>query len=153
MIRRLRRRHLWLLGGVAAIGAPLYLAALASRPAPAVQEALPSPLAEPPAAAAGEAIALPTTPPILVRSAGAGAIEARAEGVVEGADLLLYWAPASDSPSLADAYLLGPIRGGERQLFDLPAEAVGTPGVLIVYSLGHGEEIALAPWPTTGTGP
>ena len=152
MIRPLRRRHLWLVGAVAAIAAPLYLAALAGRPAPAVQETLPAALAEPATAATGESVEIPTTPPILVRTAAAGTIETQADGQVEGAELLFYWAPAGGSRSLADAHLLGPFRGGERQLFELPAEAESAAGVLILYSLGHGEEIAYAPWPAASEG-
>lgn len=147
MIRPLRRRHLWLVGGVAAIVAPIYLAALATRPAPAVQESLPAALAEGGATGTGEAVELPTTPPIQVRPVAGGAIETRADGFVDGADLLLYWTAAEGSRSLAEAHLLGALRGGERQLFDLPGTAAVTPGVLILYSLGHGEELASAPWP------
>ena len=151
MIRPLRRRHLWLVGAVAAIVAPIYLAALAGRPAPAVQQSLPTGLAErgPTGSDAGsdEGVELPTTPPIRVRPVSGGAIEARADGFVEGADLLLYWTAAEGSRSLTEAHLLGALRGGERQLFDLPGAAFATPGVLVVYSLGHGEELAYAPWP------
>jgi hypothetical protein len=147
MIRPLRRRHLWLVGTVAVIAAPLYLAALAARPVPAVQESLPTELAERAATSSGAGIELPTSPPIRVRPVAGGAIEAAADGFVEGADLLLYWAPAEASRSLAEAHLLGPLRGGERQVFELPETASGTAGVLILYSLGHGEEMAYAAWP------
>ncbi|MFQ5349130.1 MAG: hypothetical protein ACE5EG_01665 [Thermoanaerobaculia bacterium] len=149
MIRPLRRRHLWLVAGVAAIAAPLYLAALAARPAPVVEPALPDGLAEPLAATMGEGVELPTTPPIYLRPLAGGAVEATADGFVEGADLLLYWAPAEGSRSLAEAHLLGALRGGERQQLRLPAEAAGVSGVLVLYSLGHGDEVAYAPWPTT----
>ena len=147
MIRPLRRRHLWMVATLAAIVAPLYLAALAVRPAPAVQEALPGGLAEPASADSGEMVELPTTPPLQVRAAGADAIEIRSEGFIEGADLLLYWAPAAGARSLADAWLLGPVRGGGRQILELPGAATAAPGVLVLYSLGHGEEIAYASWP------
>ncbi len=147
MIRPLRRRHLWLVAAVAVIAVPLYLAALAARPAPAVQETLPVELAERAMTASGEGIELPTTPPIRIRPVSGGAIEAAADGFVEGAGLLLYWAPAQGPRTLADAHLLGALRGGERQTFELPEAASGTPGVLILYSLGHGEELAYAPWP------
>ena len=147
MIRPLRKRHLWLLAAVAAIVAPLYLAALAARPAPAVQEVLAAGLAGPARAASGEAVELPTSPPLQVRAAGDGVIEVRSDGFLEGADLLLYWAPATESRSLDDAWLLGAVRGGERQLLELPEAAAGSAGVLVLYSLGHGEEVAHAPWP------
>ena len=183
MIRPLRRRHPWLVGATAALAGPLYLAALAARPAPAVQEALPPGLAEPGApvigapvtgapvtgapvtgvpvtgaaatgaaaapgaASTGGAVKLPTTPPIRLRPVAGGAIEATADGFVEGADLLLYWAPRDGERQVAEAYLLGAPRGGERQVFDLPAAAAATPGVVILYSLGHGEELARADWP------
>ena len=147
MIRPLRRRHPWLVAVIALIVAPLYLAALASRPEPALQEELAGGLAEPGSAASGETVELSTTPPLQVRSAGTGAIEVRADGFVDGADLLLYWAPAAGSRSLADAWLLDAVRGGERQRLDLPDAAAGAAGVLVLYSLGHGEEIAYASWP------
>ena len=149
MIRPLRRRHLYLVAVVAAVVAPLYLAALAARPQPAVQKALPEGLARPASAASGEAVELPTTPPIRLWAAAAGTIEAEAEGFVEGADLLLYWAPAEGPRSLADAQLLGAMRGGERQLFSLPEAAATEPGVVVLYSLAHGEELTSAPWPAT----
>jgi len=149
MIRPLRRRQLWLVAVVAAIVAPLYLAALAARPRPAVQEALPATLAEPATSASSEGVVIPTTPPIHVRPAGDGTIETAAVGFVEGADLLLYWASADGARTLADAYLLGALRGGERQVFHLPDATAGEPGVLVLYSLGHGEELASAPWPAT----
>lgn len=147
MIRPLRRRHLWLLAAVAVIVAPLYLAALAVRPAPAVQEVLAGGLAEPALAASGEAVELPTSPPLQVRPAAANAIEIRSDGAVEGADLLLYWAPATGSRSPDDAWLLGAVRGGERQVLELPEVAAGSAGVLVLYSLGQAEEMAHAPWP------
>ncbi len=152
MIRPLRQRHLWMVATVAAIVAPLYLASLAARPAPAVQEGLPVGLTEPAAATSGEGVELPTTPPLRVRPAAAGTIVVEADGFVEGADLLLYWAPGEGPRTLADAYLLGALRGGERQLFALPEERAGEPGVLVLYSLGHGEEVAYAPWPATAEG-
>ena len=163
MIRPLRRRHLWLVGALAVVVAPLFVAALAVRPAPAIQPALPAGMAPAaaigddhpgssalPAAAAPSAVRaeLPTTPPIRLRPMAGGAIEASGDGSVEGADLLLYWAPADGGRSLADAHLLGALRGGERQLLRLPAAAAGADGVLILYSLGHGDELARAPWPT-----
>ena len=55
MIRPLRRRHLWLIALVGVLAGALYLAALAARPAPAVQEVLPPGLA-------AEAPAAPETP-------------------------------------------------------------------------------------------
>jgi hypothetical protein len=146
MIRQLRRRHRWLVGTVAVIAAPLYLAALAARPEPAVQAALPAGLAERAASGGGEAVELPTSPPIRVRPVAGSAIELTADGFVEGADLLLYWAPAKAAQTMADAHLLGAVRGGERQILELPAAAVA-PGVLFLYSLGHGAEVAQAPWP------
>jgi hypothetical protein len=149
MIRPLRRLHLWLVAALTAIVAPLYLAALATRPAPAVQEVLPAGLTEPAAAVSGEGIELATTPPIRVRPAAGDMIEVGANGFVEGADLLLYWAPADGARSLADAHLLGALRGGERQLFALPDAAAGKPGVLVLYSLGHDEEMTSAPWPAS----
>ena len=152
MIRPLRRRHLWLVAAVAAIVAPLYLAALTARPAPAVQGELAGGLAGPAKAASGQGVELPTTPPLEVRAAGAGIIEIRSDGFIEGADLLLYWAPATGSRSLADAWLLGAVRGGERQLLHLPDVSKGAPGVLVLHSLGHGEEIAYAPWPPDSGG-
>ena len=132
---------------MALIGAPLYLAALAARPAPAVQETLPAGLVEPAGDTSGDPVELPTTPPIRVRAAAGGAIETAADGFVEGADLLLYWASAEGAGTLADAHLLGAFRGGDRQRFALPEAAAGTPGTLILYSLGHGEELARASWP------
>jgi hypothetical protein len=147
LIRPLRRRHPWMVGAVAAIVAPLYLAALATRPQPVIQQGLPVGLSEPAAAVSGAGLELPTTPPIRVRPAAAGTIEVAAEGFVEGADLLLYWMSPEDGRSLSEAYLLGALRGGERQLFALPGEQIGAVGFLVLYSLGHGEEIARAPWP------
>ncbi len=164
MIRPLRRRHRWMVALVGAVAAPLYVAALLARPAPAVQETLPDALAPAGAmgggspgapapltggAPGGRAVELPTTPPIRLRAAAGGAIEATADGFVEGADLLLYWAPAEGSRSIAEAFLLGALRGGERQRFALPAAAGAGTGVLILYSLGHGEEIAYASWPAS----
>ena len=150
MIRPLRRRHLWLVAAVAAVAGPLYLAALAARPAPAVRESLPEGIAERVAPAAGAETKLPTTPPLRVRAAGAGRIELSADGFVEGADLLLYWAPGEGARDLADAWLLGAVRGGERQLLALPQAAAGRSGFLVLYSLGHGAEVASAPWPSGG---
>ncbi len=147
MIRPLRRRHLWLVGATATIAAPLYLAALAARPAPAVQETLPAGLAEPAAEVTGEGVELPTTPPIRLRPAAGGAVEATADGFVEGADLLLYWLPAEGPETKSTAHLLGALRGGERQVFGLPRAAATRPGLIFLYSLGHGEELAYTPWP------
>lgn len=149
MIRPLRRRHLWMVAGMAAVVAPLALAALASRPAAPLQPGLPVGLVAPPAAAAGEGVELPTSPPLMLRPAAAGTLVAEAASPLEGADLLLYWAPVEAGAALADAYLLGPVRGGERQLFALPEESTGRAGSVVLYSLGHGEVVATTPWPAT----
>ncbi len=150
MIRPLRRRHRWMVGLVAVATGPLYLAALAGRPDPPVQETLPPSLSEPAASPSGAGVEIPTEPPIRVRHGGGGALIVEADGFVEAAGPLLYWAPAGDSRGLTDAHLLGALRGGERQVFALPAAADGADGVLVLYSLGHGEEVADAPWPPAG---
>ncbi|MHC4816331.1 MAG: hypothetical protein ACYTFN_25030 [Planctomycetota bacterium] len=146
MIRPLRQRHVRLVASVAAIAAPLFIAALVARPAPRAQEHLPAALAEPASTAFGEAVELPTSPPIRVRAGTAGTLETEADGAVEGADLLLYWVPGERPPSLAEAWLLGALRGGERQVFTLPEAASTQSGHLVLYSLGHGEEVASTPW-------
>ena len=159
MIRPLRRRHPWMIGAVALVAGPLFLAALAVRPDFPVQEELPAGLDGPAATVVGDGVGvgvgveLATTPPIRLQPLPAGGVEATAEAPVEGADLLLYWAPAVGSREPADAYLLGALRGGERQLFHLPEAAAEKPGVLILYSLGHGEEVAYTPWPPATQGP
>ena len=147
MIRPLRRRHLWLIALVGAVAGPIYLAALAARPDPPVQQTVPPALAEVAASPTGDGVELSTEPPIRVRPGGGGALIVEADGFVEAAGPLLYWTPSESSRSLADAHLLGALRGGERQVFELPAAAAGADGVLVLYSLGHGEEIAYAPWP------
>jgi hypothetical protein len=138
-----------MVGAMAAIVTPLYLAALAARPESPVQQELPRMLSEPPTSVGAPGVALAAEPAIELRPTTDGSLEVVASAELEGADLLLYWAPAGGGRSLADAFLLGPLRGGERQLFELPTPAAVDPGVIVLYSLGHDEEVAYAPWPAS----
>lgn len=145
MIRPLRRRHRWMVAGVAVIVAPLCLAALAARPERTVQAELPPALGAPVVTPAGAGVELPSSPPLRVRPTPDGRIELTAEGPIDGAGLLLYWLPTG-ARGPADGHLLGAVAGGARQLLVPPAAATA-PGELLLYSLGHGEEVARAAWP------
>ncbi len=144
MIRPLRRRHLWLVAAVTAITVPLYLAALAARPAPVPASDLPPALAAPPAAS-GPAVELTSSPVLRARAMQGGrAVQLELEGAFESPAPLLYWVPGGEG--LDGGRLLGAVGGDRRQRFELPAAADG-PGFLVVYSLGHGAELARAAWP------
>ncbi len=144
MIRPLRRRHLWMVILMAVLVASLYLAALAARPETPLEGELPAALGVPEVAPAGAGVELPTSPPLRVRPTADGRIELAAEGPIEGAGLLLYWLPAG-AGGPADGHLLGPLAGGARQVLALPPAAAAR-GELLLYSLGHGEEVARTGW-------
>lgn len=157
MIRPLRRRHLWLILGTALVVAPLYLSALAARPARPARPVAPDLLDELEGrggAPVGEVAAeFRTDPPIRLALLDNGAaVLLAAEEAIDGAGLLLYWLPAG-ARFPERAILVGAVRGHGRQALPLPERAVG-PGSLLLYSLGHAEEIARVDWrPGAGGAP
>jgi hypothetical protein len=152
MIRPLRRRHLWLILGAGLVVAPLYIAALAARPAHPVAPDLVDELEGRGGSPVGEVAAeLRSDPPIRLASLDNGAaVLLTAEEAVDGAGLLLYWLPAGARFS-ERAVLVGAVRGHGRQALPLP-EPVVEPGSLVLYSLGHAEEIARVGWPPAAGG-
>jgi hypothetical protein len=97
----------------------------------------------------GSEVEFPIEPPLRLRAesrvSGDRVLVVEAPEAVEGAGLLLYWLP-SGAEFPERAVLLGPVRGHGRQVLPLPRFAVG-PGVLVLYDLGHSEEVARVEWP------
>lgn len=67
------------------------------------------------------------------------------------ADALVYW----QAVGVADEHrrLLGPLAGGRRSLFALPAEVGSAKGRIVLFSLAHGEELRAFPLPQQELGP
>lgn len=161
MIAPLRRWHRWMVASVVVVVVPLFFAAIGVRPDRALEENLDGRFERRSSETSGGVEAqLPTDPPMAVRISAGGAtvtvatpldIPAGASSVAPA--LLLYWQP-DESAFPEDAILLGTISGRGRTsllLEEAVASAVGPAGDLVLYSLGHGEEIARTGWPQGAT--
>ena len=64
-------------------------------------------------------------------------------------EVLAYWAPPGESekPVPENAVLLGRLQGTLPSIFELPGVANGTPGRLLLYSLGHQELLKIVSLP------
>ncbi len=161
MIAPLRRRHRWMTGGLAIALPVLYVVALSARPDEPITLELPSTLAE--AGTAGgqspgqldnDLGELFTDPPIAVKSRSDGAswwVELEPRTAVALPEVLVYWSRSSATGRLPDdAYLIGGMAGDRTRVFELPADALGHAGTLVLYSLGHQEVVASTRLPAFG---
>jgi hypothetical protein len=155
MTHRLRRRHRAFAIALAVLVPPAFAAALAARPAPPERGTLPPPLLALPASGAEQWAREDLWGPLAIRTRGF----APAEGggpvleLVPARDLLrpsllVYWAATGAADALPPgAHLVGRLAGVEARRFALPAAALGTPGRLYLYSLGHHELLGSAALP------
>lgn len=150
MIEPLRRRHRWMIATVTFVVVPLFFAALMVRPKRPLEENLGGRFEmATPEAGPERTLELLTKPPVEIAiDTGGRTITVTALESVEIPGLLLYWQPrATEFP--AGALLIGALRGHGRQTLALPE--VGPVGTLVLYSLGHGEELARVGWPGGAT--
>lgn len=158
MIKPLRRRHRWLVTAVAVLVVPLFFAALAVRPERPLEERLEGRFERGAAAVVdGTKLEFSTQPPMsLAIDATRGVLTLDAPEAVEAPGLLLYWQPAAtEFPE--GAILIGAVHGhGSVSLaFEEAAGPFGAQtgsstrpfGSFLLYSLGHGEEVARVDWP------
>lgn len=146
MIAPLRRRHRLLVAWVGAIALAAFVAALAARP--------PRPLNPGPARTDTSSWAA------FGPDGGIRAIRERESGrewvrVARGPrlvspDLLVYWAPAGGAGAElpVGAVLLGPLGDPGVRHYELPAS--DTPGVILIFSLGHDRLVATQPLGSVG---
>lgn len=151
MIAPLRRRHRWtsLLLLVLFLPALLVLV-LSSRPRAATASALPEALTAEPAAGEATFEDSHLLGSVGVRVLRGGVLELVPAAPLAQPDVLVYWsaeAPAKTVP--AGAFLLGTL-GNRPRRFPLPAEAGGTAGHVVLFSLGHGEVLATGALPAVG---
>jgi hypothetical protein len=143
----LRRRHAAWITALALVLPIAFAAAIATRQAPAVAREL---ALEPRAANSPEPLVVGQGELSLLQRANGPRWQARHDATritiaqldgAEAPDLLAYWTfhDAGGDELSSDAVLLGPIDGGERT-FARP----GAGGVLVLFSLAHGEVIARA---------
>ena len=136
MIRRLRKRHLWMwhLFGLAAFA--VFFAGLAARET--------WPVGASPIAAGGEVLhraELATTPPIVVRVIRDTGLflELDPGRAPELADVLVSWR-IGEGPM--HGIVLGTLDGAFRRRYPVPIEVDAGAGTLVLYSLAHDRELA-----------
>lgn len=163
MIAPLRRRHRWVIPVLAVVVPVLYVVALAARPDHPAAPPLPAELDRPmPGQVESEEADLfehPITTRIRTgRDAVADAawwVELSPREPLAKPEVLVYWsaAPSGGGQLPADAYLLGALAGTRARAYALPVEALGRPGRLWLYSLGHQEVVGSAELQAIGTPP
>jgi hypothetical protein len=146
MISPLRRRHRHVMLGLAVVLPLGFATALASRPAPAVQESLPAELAgrEPATtfAVRAERASLSRELPIALAlgdaAPGLAAVRIDSRGAPFVPDALVYWsaAPSSAGALPAQSFLLGAVPENDVRVLALPAAAHTRGGRLLVFSAG-----------------
>lgn len=143
----LRRRHAAMITALALVLPVAFATAIATREAPAVAREL---ALEPRAVRALEPLDAGQGELTILQRANGPRWQARHDATriaiaqldgAEAPDLLAYWAPreAGGDELATDAVLLGPLSTGERT-FARP----GDGGVLVLFSLAHGEVVARA---------
>lgn len=156
MIRRLRRRHLRLVTGVAVIAAAGVVAALAARPE---WPLAPAPAAPATAVPMGEWEGLWEGAELTTRLAADAAgtlrldldLDLDATGDPAVPDPLVYWSPEPAQPGgplPAGSVLAGALVDGRARGLGLPPDAAG--GTLVLYSLAHQRVVATATLPGAG---
>ncbi len=79
------------------------------------------------------------------------AVELHPQRYLEYPDLLVYWSAGAGSDAKIppqEAFLIGVLSGREKGRFLLPAPALETDGLLILYSLAQQQRIAAAALPS-----
>ena len=164
MIAPLRRRHRLMTMALAIAVPVLYVVALAARPDEPVTPQLPAALAPAPAGEVDNDFGeLFSDPPIVVRSRTDGSRQRRAgvppkwwlelepRAPLARPEVLVYWSKSPATDRLPeDAWLIGGLAGDRVRAFELPLEAMGLAGYLVLYSLGHQEVVASAELPAFG---
>jgi len=146
---RLRRRHRWLIAGLAAALPVAVVASLASRRPGIVAGELPRDVM----AGAGHSWHPLSDREVLMDGVivqtrllsdrlepGRLAVELTPARDLREPDPLIYWSPdpvGPGGPLPATAFLLGSLAGTHSHLFALPTEAADRDGILVLYSLGH----------------
>ncbi len=154
MIAPLRRRHRLMTASLAVVVPVLYVVALTARPDEPVAQ-LPAALASPPAGELDNDFGeLFTDPQIVVRSRSDGTtwwLELEPRRPIARPEVLAYWSRSAATGRLPeDAYLIGSLTGDRTRAFELPREALGRAGTLVLYSLGHQEIVASTRLPAFG---
>ena len=160
MILPLRRRHFAVFSVLAVVLPLAYVAALATRDPLPIAPAIPAELTEAIPMDLAERLAWIRTGPLWTELGIETAVLPDAGGPVEIAlrptrdpklpKALVYWVPGVQARTALpdDAVLVGSLAGQWPVRLSAPAEARGTPGRLIVYSLGHQRVVAEGPAPS-----
>ncbi len=144
----------------------LYVVALAARPDEPVTDPLPAALAGAmPGDVDNDFGELISDPAIVVRSRTDSSRQRRAgvtprwwieltpRSALARPEVLVYWSRSSATGTLSeDAWWLGSL-GDRTRAFELPEEALGVTGSLVLYSLGHQEVVASTRLPAFGWAP
>ncbi len=165
MIAPLRRRHRLMTASLAVVVPVLYVVALTARPEETTA-VLPLALSEGSTADSGKAGGanpgdldndfgeLFTDPRVVVRSRSDGTtwwLELEPRQPITRPEVLVYWSRSAATGRLPeDAYLIGSLAGDRARAFELPQEALGRAGTLVLYSLGHQEIVASTRLPAFG---
>jgi hypothetical protein len=150
MIRPLRKRHRAMVVVLALVVPPLFALGILGRPQEARMAAMPEGLA--PEAVDPGAVISRHTKGAMPEFTARATLFARGDGVAVTVEttphpvrpeLLVYWsADAVSGASLPEtAYLLGSLGSGGPTAFDLPVEAAGRDGHLVLYALAQSEVV------------
>lgn len=153
MIAPLRRRHRWMITGLACVVPMVVFAALSQRPGVDLQRPATVPASAPEPGQQQVLESLFDDPSLegrLWQEAGAAVLQVTASAAPTRPDPLVYWSPSAPAVTLpADAVLLGPLPSRGPRLYELPPGADGG-SFLILYSLAHQEVVSQTPLPTLG---
>jgi hypothetical protein len=151
VIAPLRRAHRIATLGLALAVPPAFALALASRPAPPIENALAPALVAEPSLGAVVLDRDDLWSPLAIRTrigrdaAGAWVAELAPRADLERPDVLVYWSAEAASDRLpAGAHWLGRLAGAAPRRFVLPDAARERAGRLHLYSLGHAQWLGSA---------
>jgi hypothetical protein len=142
-----------MMASLAVVVPVVFLAALAARTAPPRMDPVPQGSAQRPPADGPDWLALEPALPARIRyrrDATRFFLDWFPAKDLQRPDALLYWSrlvPVGVSTLPADAVLLGAVAGSQPRSFGVSEDVATTSGFLLLYSLGHGENLGHAPIP------